>query len=204
MFLLIIFFLRWVPKKLSLTLQCVCVLVTLLSIGKSRTVTGLTEMKTCWDNAKCWQSENFCTMERAKGTPRAVGCLVPEVPFFWEGLLQGATPNIHPKGPAGAHSGHGGLGQKHSVCRYYWHCIYFHVSERKAKISFCFGGCLPPLGKPWLVGRTFPGTDFMADLTAVAISQLSLSSSTFPLAMPWLESSKKSLLPLHSYACTHL
>lgn len=44
----------------------------------------------------------------------------------------------------------------------------------------------------------------MADLIEVAISQLSLSNYAFPLAMPWLESSKKSLLPLHSCACTHL
>lgn len=56
--------------------------------------------------------------------------------------------------------------------------------QKKSKIFFCFGECLPLLGKPWLVGRTFPGTDFTADLIAVAISQLGLSSYAFPPAVP--------------------
>lgn len=76
--------------------------------------------------------------------------------------------------------------------------------QKKSKIFFCFGGCLPRLGKPWLVGRTFPGTDFTEDLIAVAISQLGLSGYAFPPAMSWLGCSKEPLLPLHSCACTHL
>lgn len=76
--------------------------------------------------------------------------------------------------------------------------------QKKSKILFCFGACLPLTGKPRLVGRTFPGTDFMADLIAVAMSQLGLPGYAFPLAVPWLGCSKEPLLPLHSSSANRL
>lgn len=84
----------------------------------------------------CWQPEAFYTMERAKGTPREVECLVPGAPFLGKDFSRKQPPTSTLQRPAEAHPGHGGLGQKHSVCRYYLHCIYFCVSERKAKSSF--------------------------------------------------------------------
>lgn len=129
---------------------------------------------------------------------------MPSAPLFLVSTpLQQAMPNIHPtrtcrSSPRPWRAWTGVQRVKILFGLHLFPCL-----RKKSKI-FCFGGCLRLPGKPWLVGRTFPGTDFTADLMAVAISQLGLSSYAFPPAVPWPGCSKEPLLPLHSCACTHL
>lgn len=160
----------------------------------------------------CWQPGDLCTVERAKGTQRqgdgnsAGGVFCARCSsFFWEALSSSEQPLTSTlQGPAEAHPGLGVVGREHKGLFGFFGLHLLPCLQKKSKIFFCFGGCLPLPGKPWLVGRTFPGTDFTADLIAVAISQHGLSGYAFPPAVPWLGCSKECLLPLHSCACTHL
>lgn len=132
---------------------------------------------------------------------------MPGVPLFWKGSFSSEQhPTSTLQGPAEAYvlkwalEGWGRSAKGKDIIQ----IEFTSTSQTKSKIFFCFGGCLLLPGKPWLVGRTFPGTDFTADLIAVAISQLGLSGYVFPPAVPWQGCSKEPVLPLHSCACTHL
>lgn len=82
--------------------------------------------------------------------------------LFWKGLFFSKQPSastykdlLKPKPPALEGRGRSAKGRD-----ILWPA-FLSVAPEKRNVFFCFGGCLPLLGKPWPVGRTFPGTDFM-------------------------------------------